>query len=220
MKLQPTIEKARTNADSTRAVQTIRADREFSRRLETYVNLLRHWRKVTNLISEASFAEVWSRHIADSAQLIKYAPTARRWVDVGSGAGFPGIIIALQLQSLLNSSVQLIESDRRKCAFLREVARATSAPVLIHPGRVQMLDAEALGTVDAITARAFLSLPNLIESTSAWLSHGATGVFPCGRSAAEQIRAIATASDYSVEVFPSRLDLGTHVVRIRRAFEV
>ena len=84
----------------------------------------RRWRKTTNLIAESTFQSVWTRHIADSAQLLALAPDARRWVDMGSGAGFPGLVIAIQLAGVPGAVVHCIESDRRKCAFLREAVRA------------------------------------------------------------------------------------------------
>ena len=97
-----------------------------------YVDLLARWRKTTNLISESTFASVWTRHIADSAQLLALAPGAIRWVDMGSGAGFPGLVIAIQLAGVPGAVVHCIESDQRKCAFLREAARATGAAATIH----------------------------------------------------------------------------------------
>ena len=81
----------------------------------------------------STFASVWTRHIADSAQLLALAPEAKRWVDMGSGAGFPGLVIAIQLADVPGAIVHCIESDRRKCAFLREAARATGAAAAIHP---------------------------------------------------------------------------------------
>ena len=101
----------------------------------------RRWRKTTNLIAESTFASVWTRHIADSAQLLALAPGARRWVDMGSGAGFPGLVIAIQLADVPGAVVHCIESDQRKCAFLREAVRATGAAATIHPKRVEAIDA-------------------------------------------------------------------------------
>src|SRR5208283_5710867 len=98
--------------------------------------MLARWRKVTNLISATSFDDVWLRHIADSAQLLDLAPHAKRWVDLGSGAGLPGMVLAICLAGQPGAEVHLIESDQRKCAFLREVARSTGAPARIHCARI------------------------------------------------------------------------------------
>ena len=110
--------------DRAAALAFIGADSRMEARLDTYVDLLARWRKATNLISESAFSQVWARHIADSAQLLAFAPLARRWVDLGSGAGFPGMVIAIQLAEIEGAEVHCIESDQRKCAFLRAVARA------------------------------------------------------------------------------------------------
>ena len=121
--------------------------------LKIFVDLLGRWRKATNLISNESFANVWTRHIADSAQLLDYAPSARHWVDLGSGAGFPGIVIAIQLSEFPGAAVHCIESDKRKAAFLRQVARETGAPALVHANRIELIDPNSISPVDAVTAR-------------------------------------------------------------------
>ena len=115
------------------ALRLVPVSRETEDRLATYVDLLARWRKTTNLIAESTFASVWTRHIADSAQLLALAPQARRWVDLGSGAGFPGLVIAIQLADVAGAAVHLIESDQRKCAFLREAVRVTGAAAQFTP---------------------------------------------------------------------------------------
>jgi 16S rRNA (guanine527-N7)-methyltransferase len=203
--------------DRDTAIALIKPDASLGRRLDIYVDLLARWRKITNLISETTFHEVWTRHIADSAQLLKLAPHARRWVDMGSGAGFPGMVIAIQLADTSGAQVHCIESDQRKCAFLREVARATGAPARIHAARIESIDPEALGPVDAVASRALAPLPRLIEFANVWLSRGAVGIFPRGRSAAEQIEAISNAAAFHIESFPSELDPEARIVRVRCA---
>ena len=114
------------------ALRLVPVSRETGDRLAAYVDLLARWRKTTNLIAGSTFPSVWTRHIADSAQLLALAPTARRWIDMGSGAGFPGLVIAIQLADVPGAVVHCIESDQRKCAFLREAVRATGAAATIH----------------------------------------------------------------------------------------
>jgi 16S rRNA (guanine527-N7)-methyltransferase len=206
--------------DRVRALALLNADRELEERLDIYVGLLARWRKITNLISEATFANVWSRHIADSGQLLGFAPNARRWVDMGSGAGFPGMVIAIQLANTPGARVHCIESDQRKCAFLREVARATSAPVQIHAARIESIDPDALAPVDAVTSRALAPLPRLVEFANVWLSRGAIGVFPRGRSAEEQIEAFSNAPQLQIESFPSQLDPKARIIRVHSAEQV
>jgi 16S rRNA (guanine527-N7)-methyltransferase len=121
-------------ADDRRvALRLVPVSRETEERLSTFVELLDRWRHKINLISNSTFGSVWTRHIADSAQLHALAPKATRWVDMGSGAGFPGLVIAIQLADFPGAIVHCIESDGRKCAFLREAARATGAAAVIHP---------------------------------------------------------------------------------------
>ena len=204
-------------SDRAKALALVPLAPETQARLAIYVDLLGRWRKVTNLISEASFAEVWTRHIADSAQLLALAPHARRWVDMGSGAGFPGMVIAIQLADVAGARVHCLESDRRKCAFLREVARATGAPAEIHPVRIESIDPESLAPVDAVTARALAPLPRLLEFAKVWIAQGAVGVFPRGRSAEAQLETTPAAQDFAIEFVASKLDPEAAILRVRSA---
>ena len=204
------------DADRARALALVPVPSEAQRRLAIYVDLLDRWRRVTNLISAASFAEVWTRHVADSAQLLPHAPGARRWVDLGSGAGFPGMVIAILLADVEGARVACIDSDRRKCAFLREVARATGAPAEIHAERVEAIAPESLLPVDAVTARAFAPLPRLVELANVWILHGAVGIFPRGRSAEAQLEALPAAHDLTIDILASKLDPDAAILRARR----
>jgi 16S rRNA (guanine527-N7)-methyltransferase len=203
------------NPDRARALALTPMPAEAEARMAIYLDLLGRWRKVTNLISEASFAAAWTRHIADSAQLLPLAPGARRWIDLGSGAGFPGLVIAILLAGKEGARVDLIESDKRKCAFLREVAGATGAPAEIHAERVEAIDPQAFLPVDAVAARAFAPLPRLIELTRVWIAHGAVGVFPRGRSAETQLEALPAAPDLTIDILASKLDSEAAIVRVR-----
>lgn len=206
-----------SSAGRDRALQMLGADLEFARRLDTYVELLGRWRRITNLISEATFPDVWVRHIADSGQLLAYAPEARRWVDMGSGAGFPGLVIAMQLAGTPGAEIHCIEADQRKCAFLREVARQTGAPARIHAMRLETIAPETFGPVDAVCARALAPLPRLVEFAKEWIGAGAVGLFPRGKSADEQIEALPEARSYRTETFASKIDPNSQIVRIRGA---
>jgi 16S rRNA (guanine527-N7)-methyltransferase len=201
--------------DRARALALVPLSPETEARLAVYVDLLARWRKITNLISEASFAEVWTRHIADSAQLLELAPDARRWVDMGSGAGFPGMVLAIQLAGVPGARVHCLESDQRKCAFLREVARATGAPAQIHAGRIESIDPQSVAPVDAVTARAFAPLPRVLEFAKVWITQGAIGVFPRGRSAEAQIESASVAQDFTIDLIASKLDPEAAILRLR-----
>lgn len=200
--------------DRAAALAFIGADGGIAARLDIYVDLLARWRKATNLMSESGFSRVWARHVADSAQLLAYAPLARRWIDLGSGAGFPGMVIAIQLAEIGGVEVHCIESDQRKCAFLRAVARATAAPAHIHATRIETLDPTTLGPVDAVTSRALTPLPRLLGLSRPWLTRGAIGIFPRGRSETSLTEPLPEASEFQVESLPSKLDRDARIVRV------
>jgi 16S rRNA (guanine527-N7)-methyltransferase len=202
--------------DRHAALRLVPVSRETEDRLATFVDLLDRWRHKTNLIADSTFASVWTRHVADSAQLIALAPEAKRWVDMGSGAGFPGLVIAIQLANVSGGVVHCIESDQRKCAFLREATRATGAAAIIHPERVESIDPSSLGTVDAVTARALAPLPLTLKLARPWMARGAMAVFPRGESARDQIAALPEASAYAIEALPSSVNPKAAILRIRR----
>ena len=130
--------------------------RETLDRLLVYAELLRRWQRRINLVGETTMADLWRRHMLDSVQLTKYIPDAAAITDLGSGAGFPGLVIAIDL----DRDVHLIESNGRKCAFLREVARETGAPAKVHHGRIQDIEPWASRV---ITARALAPVTKLLE---------------------------------------------------------
>jgi 16S rRNA (guanine527-N7)-methyltransferase len=202
--------------DRRAASRLVPVSRETEDRLAIFVGLLDRWRQKTNLISNSTFATVWTRHIADSAQLSALAPDAKRWVDMGSGAGFPGLVIAIQLADVPGAVVHCIESDGRKCAFLREAVRATGAAAAIHPQRVEAIEPESLGTVDAVTARAFAPLPLTLELARPWMARGAIAVFPRGESAKDQIAALPEAWAYAIETLQSVVNPKAAILRIRQ----
>jgi 16S rRNA (guanine527-N7)-methyltransferase len=202
--------------DRQAALRLVPVSRETEKRLAAFVALLDRWRRKTNLIADSTFASVWTRHIADCAQLPALAPHARRWVDMGSGAGFPGLVIAIQLADAPGAMVHCIESDTRKCAFLREAARATGAAAQIHPVRVEAIDPDSLGPVDAVTARAFAPLPLTLKLARPWMERGAVAVFPRGESARDQIAALPEARLYAIETMSSVVNPKAAILRIRQ----
>jgi len=202
-------------ADRAAALRLVPVSRETERRLAAYVDLLLKWQKSTNLVSRATLASIWTRHVADSAQMLALAPNAKRWVDMGAGAGFPGLVIAIQLAEISGAIVHCIESDRRKCAFLREAVRVTGACAIVHQARVESAGPAATGPIEAITARAFAPLPLTLELARAWLEQKAVGIFPRGRSAAEQLRALPTPPNYKIELIPSLIDKKAAILRVR-----
>jgi 16S rRNA (guanine527-N7)-methyltransferase len=202
--------------DRSAALKLVPVSRETEQRLATFVSLLAKWRRVTNLIAEGSLAEVWTRHVADSAQLLNLAPQAKRWVDLGSGAGFPGMVLAIQLAQEPGALVHLIEIDKRKCAFLREAARATGAAAKIHAARIESIAPEALMPVDAVTARALAPLPVLLDFAKVWIARGAVGVFPRGKTTDAQLRDFPASADFQFETVASKIDARAAILIVRR----
>jgi 16S rRNA (guanine527-N7)-methyltransferase len=132
------------------------------------------------------------------------------------------MVIAIQLAGVAGARVHCLESDRRKCAFLREVARATGAPAEIHAARVESIVPDSLSPVDAVTARAFAPLPRVLEFATVWLRQGAVGIFPRGRSAEAQLEAPAAHNrpidqTLSIDGVASKLDPEAVILRVRAA---
>jgi 16S rRNA (guanine527-N7)-methyltransferase len=189
--------------------------RETLERLETYAALLERWQRVQNLVAPNTLAQVWQRHFADSAQLLALAPQARKWVDIGTGAGFPGLVIAILLANRPECGVHLIESNARKCAFLGEVARETEATVTIHNVRVESLDATSPAAgADVVTARALAPLERLIGYAAPLFGPATRGLFLKGRQAGEEIEAARKAWTFRTRLFPSLTEAGGTIVEI------
>lgn len=188
--------------------------RETSAKLALFVAELGRWQRVKNLVGPATLAEVWTRHIADSLQLVAIEPEARRWLDLGSGAGFPGLVIAIAAAER-GGHVDLVESNSRKCAFLRHVARLTGAPATVHEKRLETAVAGFAGKVEVVTARALAPLADLLGWTQALLKTGTVGLFPKGREVQAELTAAAESWRLEADLIPSRTDSHARIVRIR-----
>lgn len=199
--------------------------RETREKLEAYVALLMLWQKTINLVAPTTIEKVWTRHVADSAQLFALAPEgALRWVDLGSGGGFPGLVLGIMLAERPGARMTLIESDTRKAAFLREVARKVAAPVDILCMRIENAATQfSVASVDVVTARALAPLPRLLGLCRPLFGPKTIALFLKGRDAeAELAEAHAEWSPewaFSAELVPSRTDSEGRIV-IVRALEV
>ena len=174
-------------------------------RLQIFVGLLAKWNAAINLVSPASLAEVWTRHVADSAQVLDVAPIRRaRWLDMGSGAGFPGIVIALITADTPNAvEMTLVESDKRKAAFLSTVSRETGVPMIIQAARIE---AVAPQNADTVSARALAPLVRLCSFAERHLApHGAALFLKGGRYDAEIAEARRTWS-FALDIRRSSTD--------------
>jgi 16S rRNA (guanine527-N7)-methyltransferase len=168
-------------------------------KLREYVQLLDRWKNVTNLVSYGSVDQVWKRHIEDSLRLQRYCPSARVWLDVGSGAGFPGLVIGVILSGVEGAKVHCVESDGRKCAFLRTAVQHLQIPVKVHHTRIESFSPSLAGDVEVVTARAFSSLESILNLTQPFLDRGAVAALPRGKSARKEVEAL-DLSRYTVSV--------------------
>ena len=137
-----------------------------------------------NLIASSTIPIVWTRHIADSLQLLALAPKARIWADLGSGAGFPGLVLACALAEGEGARVHLVESNGKKAAFLREAVRVTGAPAQVHAVRVGDFVENSPEPIDVVTARALAPLPEFLAMAYPLLKRGSVGLFPKGQDVA------------------------------------
>jgi 16S rRNA (guanine527-N7)-methyltransferase len=178
--------------DRQRALAIVGVSRETLGRLDQFVELLLGWQSRINLISASTIPSLWTRHVADSLQLAQLVeppagssdPQGRTggvWLDLGSGGGFPGIVIACTLAQLPGTRVHLVESNLKKVAFLREVVRATKVPAIVHAARIETMASTLAGPVDYVTARALAPLPELLEMIAPFLKNGAKALLPKGQ---------------------------------------
>ncbi|WP_418136177.1 16S rRNA (guanine(527)-N(7))-methyltransferase RsmG [Agrobacterium sp. El2ro-1b] len=141
--------------------------RETQERLGHFVELFKKWNKTTNLVAPSTLTELWSRHVADSAQIFQLSPQPKKWIDLGSGGGFPGVITAIFLAELGDGWVDLVESNNKKAAFLRIALKETGARGTVHPVRIETAS-EIITTCDAVSARALADLDFLFEYIHPW----------------------------------------------------
>ena len=192
---------------------------ESIQKLKTYADLLARWQKAVNLVAPATLGEVWHRHFADSAQLAALIPVdAQRVVDIGSGGGFPALVLAVVLAERPGggAKVTLVESDQRKAAFLREVARTLGLAVEIIAARIENPETQLkVGTAEVVTARAFAPLERLFALALPILGPGSLLVLPKGRTAETEIADARRAFVFDAELVQSRTEPDARIVLVR-----
>ena len=155
--------------------------RETEARLDRFVVLLSEWQAKTNLMASSELPRVWTRHIADSLQLLTIAPLAKSWADLGSGGGFPGVVLACALAETPGAIIHLVERNAKKAAFLREALRVTNSPGKVHLSDIGDSVDRITGPVDCVTARAVAPLHQLIGFAEPLVSKGAKALFLKGQ---------------------------------------
>lgn len=207
--------------------------RETIERLAAYERLLHQWQKAVNLVAPSTLGDVWHRHFADSAQLLPLAPQARTWVDLGSGAGFPGLVIAILLADRRavapsphpsrgqgTARITLIESNARKCAFLREIVRETGIGACVSVDILSIRIETAATQVslqgpDVVSARALAPLGKLIDLAAPLFASSTVGLFLKGRDAAAELKAAEEAWKFKVELVQSCTERDGRIVVVR-----
>lgn len=171
--------------------------------LETFVGLCESWGAVSNLVSRADRERLWSRHIADSLQLVDVAGgRGRTWIDLGSGAGFPGLVVAI---ARAETDMTLVESNKKKAAFLLRAAAACGAGARVEPRRAETLPARPF---DVVSARALAPLHKLFNLSERFFGSNTVGLFPKGRDAATELDMARKDYRFDLETRPSRTDPG------------
>jgi len=138
-------------SDKAAALALTPVSRETEARLDRYVDLLLEWQAKTNLVAPSTLPTLWTRHISDSLQLLTLAPSAQKWVDLGSGGGFPGVVLACALADTADTMVHLVERNTKKAAFLREALRVTSSPGMVHLADIGDSVDRITGPADCVT---------------------------------------------------------------------
>src|SRR5882757_454984 len=168
-------------SDKAAALALTPVSRETEARLDRYVDLLVQWQAKTNLVAPSTLPHLWTRHIADSLQLLGLAPSAKVWIDLGSGGGFPGVVLACALAETPGAAVHLVERVAKKAAFLREAIRVTGSPGTVHPADIGDIVDRLAGSIDCVTARAVAPLHQLIGFVEPLVRRGAIALFLKGQ---------------------------------------
>jgi 16S rRNA (guanine527-N7)-methyltransferase len=201
------------STEVVRQFEGLGVSRETQDLLKRYVAHLIHWQARINLISPGTRKEIWSRHVLDSAQIYALHNRAKVWTDLGSGGGLPGIVIACQLREQSGGMIHLVESNRKKAAFLQFVIEDLKLPAKVHAERIE--DAlPRLPQVDIVTARALATLDQLLGYSNLLLKKGGYGLFPKGRDHQQELTEAAKHWQFSYQLHESLTDAEARIVEI------
>ncbi len=179
--------------------------------LERFLEMLTAGNAVMNLVGPATIPDFWNRHAWDSAQLLRLAPDAASWADLGAGAGFPGLVLAILFKGRPGATVHLVESMAKRCRFLGSVAEALDLPVVIHNKRAEDLSL----TVDIVTARACAPMSRLLGYARPYLKRGAVGLFLKGQDVASELEDARTSWTFSSRLIESLSDPRGRIVEVK-----
>jgi 16S rRNA (guanine527-N7)-methyltransferase len=179
--------------------------------LKRFQTLLAEWNAVMNLVGPATLPTYWNRHAWDCAQLLKLAPVARTWADLGAGAGLPGVVLAILLKDVPGAKVHLVESMTKRCRFLEVVVDELGLPAEIHNARAEALDLK----VDVVTARACAPMVRLLGYAQPYLNRGAVAWFLKGQDVASELEEAATYWKFESDLRPSQSDPRGQIVQVK-----
>jgi 16S rRNA (guanine527-N7)-methyltransferase len=212
---QPNITPADLAADRARALGMVPVSRETAAKLDVFVDHLLRVAPHLNLIARSTLPNVWTRHVADSLQLLSLAPDATCWIDLGSGAGFPGLVIACALADRAGAAVHLVESIGKKAAFLREAVNLLQVPVVIHAVRIEDFGNNFTMRPDVVTARALAPLDALLKLAQPLLKTSALGLFPKGQDVEDELTKASKYWNIDAELVPSKTSPDGRIVVVR-----
>lgn len=182
-------------------------------RIEAFRSLLLDWNERMNLVGPTVADQFWLRHAYDSAQLLSYATAGRQiWADLGAGAGFPGIVLAIMLREHAGAHVHLIESMHKRCDFLASAARKLDVPASVHHARAESLELR----VDFVTARACAPVVRLVGYALPYISRGAIGLFLKGKEIERELAAARAEWRLQADLLPSQSDPSGRILRVTR----
>lgn len=193
------------------------ADRQAMAQMDRFLELLLEWNGRMNLVGPSAADSFWRRHAYDSAQLLALAPEAEIWADIGAGAGFPGLVLAILLKDRPGATVHLIESMAKRCQFLRAVSSALDLPTQVHNARAESLN---LSPVDVVTARACAPLPRLLQYAYPLLRGKAFALFHKGREVETELAEARKAWRFEATLLPSASDPEGRILRLQRPARV
>lgn len=196
------------------SVAGLDVSRETFAALQAFEHLVRRWTPAINLVSKTTLPDLWARHILDSAQVFSLCPSsATSWADLGSGGGFPGIVVAILAKEMKpDLHVTLVESDLRKATFLRQAAQSLALPVAVRSNRIESLDPL---NADVLSARALAPLSDLLAYADRHLAAGGVAIFPKGARYAEELAAAQENWAFDADTQQSHSDADAAILVIR-----
>lgn len=188
--------------------------RETFDRLLSFERVFKKWAQRINLVAPSTLDDAWERHILDSAQVVRLGGAAKKWLDIGSGGGFPGLIIGTMIAERPDASIDLVESNRKKTAFLQAVVGELGLPAKVHSKRIEDVHG-VIRAPEILSARALAPLPLLLELSAPWLEQSTVALFHKGRDYRQEIQDSAHQWRFDLVEHPSLTDAQGVILEIR-----